>query len=199
MAQTPDHIDAPQPGRVVDPLALRAMAHPMRIKLAGMVGIAGTLTASEAARQLDSTAAVTAYHLRTLAKYGFVEDAGGTSARERPWRLTQRAVSFTWNGEDPAGRAMTRVAFDEWIEHIRRYQELKDQYPQDVRDVSEGSESVLMATPAEVKELTEKISELLRPFRERIDPALRPPGIVPMEILVFTHPIMPPGHTTPAD
>lgn len=207
MAQTPDHIDAPQPARVAppeavlvaDPLALRAMAHPMRIKLAGMVGIAGTLTASEAARQLDSTAAVTAYHLRTLAKYGFVEDAGGTSARERPWRLTQRAVSFTWNGEDPAGRAMTRVAFDEWIEHIRRYQELKDQYPQDVRDVSEGSESVLMATPAEVKELTEKISELLRPFRERIDPALRPPGIVPMEILVFTHPVMPPGHTTPAD
>lgn len=206
MAQTPD-TDAPEPARVApreaelvaDPLALRAMAHPMRIKLVGMVGVAGTLTASAAARQLDSTAAVTAYHLRTLAKYGFVEDAGGTSARERPWRLTERAVSFTWNEDDPAGRAMTRVAFDEWFEHIRRYKAIKDQYPPEVRQASHATESVLMATPAEVEELTAKIRELLQPFRERIDPALRPPGIVPMEILVFTHPVVPPGHTTPAD
>jgi hypothetical protein len=155
------------------------------------------LTASEAARQLDSTPAVTAYHLRTLAKYGFVEDAGGESARERPWRLTERAVSFTWDGQDPAGRAMTRVAFDEWFEHVRRYQELKDQYPPEVREASDATESVLMATPEEVKELMGKINKLLHPFRDRIDPALRPPGIVPMEILVFTHPVVPPGHTTP--
>jgi len=195
----PARVAPPDAELVADPLALRAVAHPMRIKLIGMVGLAGTLTASEAARQLDSTAAVTAYHLRTLAKYGFVEDAGGASARERPWRLTQRAVSFSWDDDDPAGRALTRVAQDGWFERVRSYRELKDQYPQEVRDASDASESVLMATPAEVMELTEQIHELLRPFRERIDPARRPPGIVPMEILVFTHPVVPPGYSTPTD
>lgn len=208
MIQTSDS-DAPEPEPergapreaepVTDPRTLRAMAHPMRIKLIGMIGLAGTLTASEAARQLDSTAAVTAYHLRTLAKYGFVEDSGGDNARERPWRLTRRAVSFSWDEDDPAGRAMTRIAFDEWFEHIRRYQELKDRYPPEVREASQTTESVLLATPAEVEQLTAKIRELLRPFRERIDPALRPPGIVPMEILVFTHPVVPPGPRTPAE
>jgi helix-turn-helix protein len=66
--------------RVTDPLALRAMAHPLRLKLIGLVGIDGTLTATQAAAALDSTPAVTAYHLRTLAEYGFVGDAGSGAA-----------------------------------------------------------------------------------------------------------------------
>jgi hypothetical protein len=45
--------------------------------------------------------------------------------------------------------------------------------------------------------VNKKIRELLEPFYERIDPALRPPGIVPMEILVFTHPVVPPNYRTP--
>ena len=181
----------------LEPLALRAMAHPLRIKLLGMVGLCGTLTASEAARELDSTAAVTAYHLRTLAKYGFVEDAGSDSGRERPWRMTERGRSMSWTDDDPAGRAMTQVAYQEWFEHIRRYAELRDQYPEDVREASTASESVLMATPEEIKELNAKIAELLKPFHLRSDPALRPPGIVPMEIVTFIHPVMPPGYRTP--
>lgn len=179
-------------GRVTDPVTLRAVAHPMRLKLIGMVGINGTLTASQAAKQLDSTPAVTAYHLRTLAKYGFVEDAGSTSARERPWRLTERAVSFSWSGDDPAGQAMTRVAYAEWFEHVYHYEEHLRDYPQEVRDASSATERVLFATPEEVAELTEKIRDLLEPFEERVDPARRPPGVTtPMEVLVFTHPLPP--------
>jgi DNA-binding transcriptional ArsR family regulator len=177
---------------VTDPVTLRAVAHPMRLKLIGMVGINGTLTASQAAKQLDSTPAVTAYHLRTLAKYGFVEDAGSSSARERPWRLTERAVSFSWSGEDPAGQAMTRVAYAEWFEHVHRYEQYLQDYPQEVRDASSATERVLFATPEEVAELTEKIRDLLEPFEERVDPARRPPGVTtPMEILLFTHPLPP--------
>ena len=185
----------PQRGLVTDPLALRAVAHPLRLKLIGLVGVSGTLTATQAAAMLDSTPAVTAYHLRTLAKYGFVEDAGSASARERPWRLTDLAVSFSWSGEDPAGRVMSRVAFEEWIEHVRRYQDRREEYPADVRAASEATEHVLFASPAEVMEVTRKIRALLEPFQARIDPALRPADGLPMEILVFTHPLPPPYST----
>lgn len=195
MAQPHDSVpgsDAEQsPGHVTDPITLRAVAHPMRLKLIGMVGINGTLTASQAAKELGSTPDVTAYHLRTLAKYGFVEDAGGASARERPWRLTQRALTFSWNGEDPAGRAMTRVAHAEWFEHISHYEEHREEYPQEVRDASSATERVLFATPAEVVELVDKIRELLAPFEARLDPALRPPEAELMEMLVFSHPLPP--------
>ena len=182
--------------QVTNPLALRAVAHPLRLKLIGLVGISGTLTATQAAEALGSTPAVTAYHLRTLAKYGFVEDAGSTSARERPWRLTEKAVSFSWDDDDPAGQVMTRVAFNEWFEHVRHFQEHKDEYPADVQDASEAAEMVLFASPEEVRELSRKIWDLLEPFKERIDPALRPAGVVPMEMLVFTHPVVPPGFST---
>lgn len=179
-------------GQVTDPVTLRAVAHPMRLKLIGMVGINGTLTASQAAKELDSTPAVTAYHLRTLAKYGFVEDAGSASARERPWRLTERAVSFSWSGKDPAGQAMTRVAYAEWLEHVYHYEEHRQDYPQAVRDASSATERVLFATPDEVAELTRKIHDLLEPFEARMDPAQRPAGVTtPMEVLVFTHPLPP--------
>lgn len=180
----------PQPPRkIADPLALRAVAHPMRINLMGLIGFNGSLTASQAARELGSTPAVTAYHLRTLAKYGFVEDADSSSARERPWRLTQQGISFSWNNDDPAGRVLSRVTYGEWFEHVKHYLAHIDEYPQDVRDASSATEQVLFATPAEVKELTDKIHNLLEPFKSRIDVALRPPDVIPMEILLFTHPV----------
>ena len=37
---------------------------------------------------LGESPANCAFHLRTLAKYGFVEEAGGGRGRERPWRQT---------------------------------------------------------------------------------------------------------------
>jgi hypothetical protein len=134
---------------------------------------------------------VTSYHLRTLAKYGFVEEAESTSPRERPWRLTERAVSFSWSNEDPAGQAMTRVAYAEWFEHINRYEQHRQDYPQEVRDASSATERVLFATPAEVMELTDQIRDLLEPFQARVDPARRPSGAEVMEMLVFTHPLPP--------
>lgn len=192
---TPDEPHGPGPASLTDPVALRAMAHPMRLKLLGMVADHGTLTASQAAADLGSTPAVTAYHLRTLAKYGFVEDADSSSSRERPWKLTEQGVSFSWDAGDPAGRALSRVAYAEWFDHVYRYLAHIEEFPQDVRDASSATEQVLHATPAEVRELASKIDALLEPFKARVDPALRPPDATPMEILVFTHPLVPDQHS----
>ena len=59
---------------------MHAMAHPLRLKLIGLVDINGTLTATQAAAALDSTPAVAACHLRALAEYGFVGDTGSGAA-----------------------------------------------------------------------------------------------------------------------
>jgi predicted ArsR family transcriptional regulator len=47
---------------------------------------AGTLTATQAGEMLGETPANCAFHLRTLARYGLAEEAGGGKGRERPWR-----------------------------------------------------------------------------------------------------------------
>jgi hypothetical protein len=185
------------PARLTDPVVLRALAHPLRIKLLGFIGISGTLTATQAAAGLSVTPAAASYHLRILARYGFIEDAGGASWRERPWRLTDSGVSFDWddNADDPANRALTRVIYAEWFEHLQRYQARQELYPADVRQASGGTEFVLFASPREVNQVWQRIREILEPFRHRIDPAHRPAGVVPMEALVFIHPLLPPGET----
>ena len=184
--------------RLTDPLELRALAHPTRIKLLSAVGTRGTLTATEAVDFVGGSPASCAYHLRTLGKYGFLEDAGGESRRERPWRLTQAGYSWNEHAEDTeertVARALSDVVHGEWFENIRRYRAASDRYPVEVREVSGGSEIILFATPAEVARVQHKIQAVLAPFKKRAaDPALRPPGHMPLEMIVFTHPAEPPS------
>src|SRR6185312_5330915 len=54
-----------------DPKAMRALAHPLRWALLEALGHAGTLTATQASEMLGESPANCAFHLRTLARYGF--------------------------------------------------------------------------------------------------------------------------------
>src|ERR1700722_12506800 len=74
--------------RLRDPRALRALAHPTRLSLVGLLRVEGPLTAARAAELLGESSASMSFHLRQLAKYGLVEEAGGGKGRERPWRAT---------------------------------------------------------------------------------------------------------------
>ena len=86
---------------LTDPKAIRALAHLLRWALLEALGQAGTLTATQASEMLGESPANCAFHLRTLAKYGFVEEAGGGRGRERPWRQTYNSMSWRTRQEDP--------------------------------------------------------------------------------------------------
>src|ERR1035437_6622354 len=74
--------------RLTDPRALRAYAHPVRMALVGLLRTEGPLTATRAAGLLGEASGTCSFHLRQLAKYGLVEEAGGGPGREKPWRAT---------------------------------------------------------------------------------------------------------------
>ena len=63
------------PRQLTDPKAMRAMAHPVRLALMEEINDAGTLTATEAAERVGESPSNCSFHLRQLAKYGFVEEA----------------------------------------------------------------------------------------------------------------------------
>jgi predicted ArsR family transcriptional regulator len=194
------------PHKLTDPLELRALAHPTRITLLGLLGVHGTMTATQAAEILDTTPASTAYHLRTLAKYGFVEDAEGGSWRERPWRATKAGLSFSWDdnvedaGQRAVARALSEVVYDMWIDQFRHYQATKDTYPAEIREISGASGTTLFATPEEVAQAQQEISAILDRFKDRgFDPDLRPVGQPPIEMVMFTYPIpLPTPPTSPS-
>src|SRR5580693_30720 len=77
-----------------DPVAIRALAHPLRLDLLSITGHAGQITTADAARELGISHGLASHHLRQLAKYGFVRQSAGKDHRERPWRLV--ATSYKW-------------------------------------------------------------------------------------------------------
>jgi len=72
--------------RIADVPTMRAMAHPVRLALLEALGRREPLTATEAAEIVGESPSACSFHLRMLAKYGLVEDAGGATGRRRPWR-----------------------------------------------------------------------------------------------------------------
>src|SRR5215470_8712900 len=96
-AREPEDSPSRQRWRVLDdPVAIRALAHPLRHNLMAIIGRLGRATTAQAARELGISHGLASHHLRQLAKYGFVEQVRGKDHRERPWRLV--ATSYNWTG-----------------------------------------------------------------------------------------------------
>ena len=86
---------------LTDPLAMRALAHPTRLALLEALADAGSLTATQASDVVGESPASCSFHLRQLQKYGFVEEAGGGTGRQRPWKLAHVGMRFPDVQEDP--------------------------------------------------------------------------------------------------
>jgi len=199
--------DASEPGGrrerldLTDPKAIRAMAHPLRWALLEALGQAGTLTATQASEMLGESPANCAFHLRTLAKYGFVEEAGGGRGRERPWRPAFNRLSWPTRHEDPqfshAAEALDQVWMDRLLTRARRSLTSRTSWPEAFGEEMGASSSRLYVTPEEARELhaeMEKTFERLvgehHRFGARRDPKLRPPDAVPVEFVLLGYPVL---------
>ena len=104
---------------------MRAMAHPVRVALLEAMEQSDTktLTATQASELLGESPANCAFHLRTLAKYGFCEEAGGGRGRERPWRLAYRGMEIVppWTDAESrlAAEAVATTWIDRWLDRAR--------------------------------------------------------------------------------
>ena len=102
---------------------MRALAHPVRLALLEAIGREGELTATRAAEMLDESPGNMSWHLQTLARYGYVEEAGGGKGRSRPWRLASVSNRFQTTAEDPeanaAGEALESIFADQAYSRLR--------------------------------------------------------------------------------
>ncbi|MDW4572763.1 helix-turn-helix domain-containing protein [Microbacterium sp. M3] len=104
--------------RVLDTGALRALAHPLRVKIYDILSQYGPQTASSLAERLGESSGSTSYHLRALAKHDLIREAEDRgTGRERWWERPLGGVTFT-NPDamaTPAGRAATQVVMNEFL------------------------------------------------------------------------------------
>lgn len=175
-----------------DPRTMRAFAHPVRLDLLETLALEGPLTATEAAALIGQSATTCSFHLRQLAKYGFVEDAGPGGTRERPWRLTTigyRIPEQTGEPEvDLATDSVLSVLTERIFDRARRSIDERRRYSARWREVTGLDEGVIFVTPDEMAEVKRSLEEVLFRFAARLEsPAARPPDAVPIELLICSY------------
>jgi predicted ArsR family transcriptional regulator len=182
---------------VTDPLALRALAHPLRLKLHALVGREGQLTAADAARQLGISQALASHHLRQLAKYGYVEHGAAGDNRERPWRLT--ATSHRFEGDDsPEGwesvELLDRYMAEQAVTQLSDWQQRRADEDPRWSEHAGVSQSLLYVTVDELAELTQAWHALTAELARRRplgDATKRPSGAVPVNLTLVAAPLRP--------
>jgi hypothetical protein len=182
------------PVRLTDPKMMRALAHPARIAIWSHIGLRGSVTATECAEVAGLSPSACSYHLRTLAKYGFIEEdrASAANGRERPWRA--RLLAFTLENQ-PDSSPASRVASRLLVENLRasseevraRYLDRQSEYPADWQRASGETFSAAHVTPDELDELRAKVLAVMEPYI-RLDPAERSPGALPVHIMLDVFP-----------
>jgi DNA-binding transcriptional ArsR family regulator len=190
------------PVELTDPKMMRALAHPARIAIWTHLGLQGPATATECAEIAGLSPSACSYHLRTLAKYGFVEEDPDSAAdgRERPWRA--RMLAFSIN-DVPGTPAATRVASQLLVENIRvaaeetraRYVTRKSEYPADWQAAAGETFSVAHVTPQELQQMREQVLEVMAPYI-RLEPDSRPAGARPVRIMLDMFPWFEPGEVS---
>ncbi|WBB89678.1 helix-turn-helix domain-containing protein [Verrucosispora sp. WMMC514] len=192
--------------KVTDPRALRAYAHPLRMRLIGLLRGEGPMTATQAAARLDDNVPNCSFHLRQLAKYGFAERVPGADARERPWRATTQYTSWDDDSDDPAMREATdqinSVMVALYLQRAQDYLAIRAGEPAEWRAAAGFGDALLHVTAAELSEITGQVDALLARYDERIaDPAKRPPGSRPVTFVQMALPrgAVPPRETASGD
>jgi DNA-binding transcriptional ArsR family regulator len=176
-----------------DPRALRALAHPVRIQLLGLLRRQGPLTASEAGRRLDESSGSTSYHLRQLARFGLVEPAEGGRGRERPWRATSVFTSWPNVADTPeladAAQALESFVLSRYVERLERWLERRRSETSEWQDAAAFGDSLLYLTAHELAALRDALAGLGEPYVERLArPELRPHDARPVAFLQIAFP-----------
>ncbi|MGD0239041.1 MAG: winged helix-turn-helix domain-containing protein [Streptosporangiaceae bacterium] len=182
------------PVQLTDPKTMRALAHPARIAIWTHLGLRGAATATECAEIAGLSPSACSYHLRTLARYGLVEEDPDSAAdgRERPWRARMLAFHIT-EGPDvpPATTLASRLLVENMraaAEEIRvRYVARASEYPADWQAAVGELFSVAHVTPEELQRMREQVIEVMAPY-VRLDPGERPAGARPVRVMLDMFP-----------
>ncbi|MET9384237.1 helix-turn-helix domain-containing protein [Streptomyces sp. NPDC002928] len=155
---------------VLDAKGLRALAHPVRVQLVGLLRKYGPSTATRLAERLGVNSGTASYHLRQLGAAGFVEeDTERGNARERWWRSVHRRTWFNdlnlADREPEAALAyLQSVAATYTLRTQQTLNELQTM-PRAWRDNFDMSDWALRLTPEETATLYRELREVIARYR----------------------------------
>jgi DNA-binding transcriptional ArsR family regulator len=149
--------------------SLRALGHPTRLRILARLQLEGASTATECAAEVGESASACSYHLRTLAKHGFVEETETADGRERRWRPRVVSVDFAAGAdadeEFQAASALARAALLEISDdNVREYLQHERTFSSAWREAASFMQTSIVATPQELTGLAHTIQKLLAEY-----------------------------------
>jgi hypothetical protein len=161
--------------RRLDPGALKALAHPLRVRIFDLLSAHGPQTASSLAAMLGETSGSTSYHLRTLSAHDLIREVEGRgTARERWWELPQGRIDIPGPSEamSPANRAAAQIVSSEFFR--LRHETLMSWVNRPDSDVPEGwkdtgliATTLLEVTSAQMEDLKAELMTVIDRAVER--------------------------------
>jgi DNA-binding transcriptional ArsR family regulator len=154
-----------------DVRALRALAHPLRGQLLASLRVDGPATASILGRRYGHSSANTSYHLRVLARDGFIEDDHERShGRERWWRASHPTT--TWSPAtleqdaattEVAREFLRRVGVD-YARYFERWVDELGTWTPEWRDAALLTDRFLQLSPRQLANLTAEVDAVIARF-----------------------------------
>src|SRR5690349_19457960 len=162
------------PKQITDPEALRALAHPIRLKLLELLTVDGPATGRRLADLTGESTASISYHVGQLVKWGLVEPALDLArGRERPWQATSRGITWTATGDgSPEFAAASRALREQFIARrlaaLDDFQRHEGEFDITWREAAWLGEDMGYLDPAELTEAAARIKAVIA---EYTDPA----------------------------
>jgi DNA-binding transcriptional ArsR family regulator len=156
---------------LADPQVLRALAHPIRLRILDVLRERESATATEVSAEVGESVASCSYHLRILAKYGFIRPAEHRTGREKPWVPVSLTLTLSTTGMSRADRgraaALARAGRQSFFELLERWAGETDSHPPDWQEAtfSMGYDG-LNLTATELTSLGKEVADVVDSYGE---------------------------------
>jgi predicted ArsR family transcriptional regulator len=165
------YVPDPDKDLVLDTSTMKALSHPLRVQMVGILRRFGPATATTLAQRLGINTGATSYHLRQLAAYGLiVEDQTQGNARDRWWKAAHQRTYLQagdFRSEDTTAY-LTTIA-EVHAASLRRAAQEMPSLPEEWRDVGTMSDYWLLLTPEETTAMLEELDEVVSRYRSHED------------------------------
>jgi predicted ArsR family transcriptional regulator len=176
------------------PQQLRALTHPVRLRVLGILRTEGPTTATALATRLGLNTGATSYHLRQLAQHGFiVDDEERGNARERWWKAAHASTRTDWEEDpDPADQetvdAYLQSVVVVYTQMLQQMVEERATLSPEWRNASSISDYRARFTPEQARRLLEKVQAVIEEFEEAEERPEDDPDAVPYTVMLHGFP-----------
>ncbi|MFD5700449.1 ArsR/SmtB family transcription factor [Streptomyces lasiicapitis] len=165
--------DQPEDRRITDLGTLKALGHPLRLKLYRSLYVRRRATASQLAEEVDGAVSLVSYHLRKLAEHGLIVEAPGAErgdGRERWWQPAQQGLSLHRRDFEDAPEklaahtAVSRTIVDQRTDAYLRYLDEQPAWSPEWQAASDGSDYLLRLTAPELSALSGELRAVIKKY-----------------------------------